>query len=298
MQYFPNLKQGDPINRKWFNDLIGFCNSLVLRGDGRTTRVNRTASGTTVSTIPQPVAAGGSGGGGATDFSNFPVSINGGTVSTATVEVGAGVYFVDGSAVTSAGASWALPQFTPFTIYGLYDRDTNGYPKTSFIIGGISDPSFKSFPIANVAYTYHLGIITSVTIQNLCRTYPFITSHRMPWEVYIGNFTDGDLLGTSATANFYMEPGAAPGRLDFPQGEVSWAGMSVGSLTSQRLLVYQLDRSTHSFVFENSLPNNTKYTWDRTNKIACIAIAELSSTSINQIQYGGFYGVEGGDSNT
>lgn len=62
MQYFPNLKQGDPINRRWFNDLIGFCNSLVLRGDGRTTRVNRTASGTTVSTIPQPVTAGGGGG--------------------------------------------------------------------------------------------------------------------------------------------------------------------------------------------------------------------------------------------
>ena len=68
MQYFPNLKQGDPINRRWFNDLIGFCNSLVLRGDGRTTRVTRTASGTTVTAITQAVAAGGG------SFRNFAMS--------------------------------------------------------------------------------------------------------------------------------------------------------------------------------------------------------------------------------
>lgn len=294
MQFFPQIKPGDTIDRKWFNSLIGFCNSLVLRGDGKTTRVNRGAGGTTVSAIIPSVTRGG--GGGASDFSNFPVSINGGTVATATVEVGAGTYFVDGGAVTSAGASWSLPQLNPFTIYGLYDRDTNGYPKTSFIIGRISDPSFKSFPIANVAYTYHLGRITSVTIQNLCRNYPCITSHRMPWEVYIGNFTDGDILGVSATANFYMEPGAAPQRLDFPVEKVSWSGIAVGNIGSYntKLLLYHLDALNYEFVVENTtLANNSHYAWYSSTKNAWIPIAELGSARINQVQFGTFYGITG-----
>lgn len=92
MQYFPNLKQGDPINRRWFNDLIGFCNSLVLRGDGRTTRVNRTASGTTVSTIPQPVTAGGGGGA----FRNFAMAPD---AAGTGIVIGEGCYYLESGGV-------------------------------------------------------------------------------------------------------------------------------------------------------------------------------------------------------
>lgn len=48
---FQPLKAGQKINRAFFNDLISFCNSLVLRGDGKTTQVTHTAGGTTVSAV-------------------------------------------------------------------------------------------------------------------------------------------------------------------------------------------------------------------------------------------------------
>lgn len=48
---FQPLKSGQKINRQFFNDLISFCNSLVLRGDGKTTQVTHTAGGTTVSAV-------------------------------------------------------------------------------------------------------------------------------------------------------------------------------------------------------------------------------------------------------
>lgn len=187
----------------------------------------------------------------------------------------------------------------PTLIYGLYDRDAQGYAKTSFVIGSISDQSFKAFPIATVNYMTRLGSITSVTVNQICRSVPYLTAYRQPWEVYIGNYTNGERIGNTLNSNchFYMEDGLAPGRLEFPITPKSWDGVPITDVpTSQpKILYYKLTRSDHEFILEagNGFGTNGHYAWDRENHIAYIPIALLESDKITQAQFGNFYGVEG-----
>jgi len=152
MQYFPNLKQGDPINRRWFNDLIGFCNSLVLRGDGRTTRVSRSASGTTVSAIPQAVAAGGGGAGsGASGY--LPFTITGGTAADV-VEISAGFASRNGAAVYVAAGTATVSQSGYLMLRAPWDDNNGGWQAFEYAVipvaGGAVSITDADFPLGYV----------------------------------------------------------------------------------------------------------------------------------------------------
>ena len=153
MQYFPDLKQGDPINRRWFNDLIGFCNSLVLRGDGRTTRVNRTASGTTVSAIIPSGSAGGGASGGGAGAAHLPFTITGGTAANV-VEISAGFASRNGAAVYVAAGTATVSQSGYLMLRAPWDDNDGGWQPFEYVVipvaGGAVSITDADFPLGYV----------------------------------------------------------------------------------------------------------------------------------------------------
>ena len=283
------------------NEIIDYLKTQRIVGDGKNIIVNQGTAGVSLQVRGINNSGGAvSSGGGGDSFVNFPVTITGDTTANLAVNIGSGTYYVDDYEYTPSGASWSLANsYNPQTIYCLYDRDMQGNAKTSFVInsGNISDPSFKGFPIARISWTSRLGRITSTKVIHFCNYYPYLSAYRMPWEVYIGNYTDGEFIGNTVDSScyFFMQDGLAPGRLEFPITTKSWSGAPISIATSSsQILYYEVTRSDHRFFLDsNYFSNNPYYAYYREQHKAIIPIAQLGAGKIIQAQYGNFYGIEG-----
>lgn len=283
------------------NEIIDYLKTQRIVGDGKNIIVNQGTAGVSLQVRGINNSGGAvSSGGGGESFVNFPVTLTGDTTANLAVNIGAGTYYVDNDEYTPSGASWSLANsFNPQTIYGLYDRDMQGNAKTSFVIGSWNalDPSFKCFPIARISWTSRLGRITSTKVIQFCNYYPCLTSFRMPWEVYIGNYTDGEYIGNMVDSGcyFFMQDGLAPGRLEFPITTKSWSGAPISTVSgNSQILYYEVTRSDFRFFLDsNYFSNNPYYAYNREQHKAIIPIAQLNSNQIIQAQYGNFYGIEG-----
>lgn len=152
MQNLPQPPQNTSVSH-WMRDvLIPFVNSLRLRGDGRTCRVNQTEDGTTI-TIIQPdeqASIGNSDGGDGTGgYSGpFAVEVNGTSVHiSAGSIVSSGLYGADN--IVSVPSAALTVQTSTFALYLLYYF--NGSAMTTQYSTSTSMPSYS------FGYSWRIG---------------------------------------------------------------------------------------------------------------------------------------------
>lgn len=183
---FQPLKSGQKINRAFFNDLISFCNSLVLRGDGKTTQVTHTAGGTTVSAVIPEGQRGIS-----AAVKPFVVTVADGVCSVTKGTVRRTVFDLLGGTTTRenldvvGAATFDAPTVnTTCELWLILVATGWRYAWLGDLPGNATPPGVVGFPIAR----YYQG-----AIERRCPDYPSVMDIKHPFQVYfkISDFASG-----------------------------------------------------------------------------------------------------------
>lgn len=270
---FQPLKAGQKINRAFFNDLISFCNSLVLRGDGKTTQVTHTAGGTTVSAVIPEVQK--------PAQKAQPLRVVQGD-TPGSLKILPGLVVIDKNCVTFAGASFTYPaNFVGIVQIGLaldqkFDAESDGV--TPFWGGIACDIAPGRVAILATAEVFVSGGVTQIRNLASVPQIPLFYTSSVPFEAFFRDLYL-DQAGQLNARAVGMVRGIAPDTLGGEQSGHQWAGAAIGD--------YYIGYRVPGGYF--STASWTDSCWDAPNSRANFLIAQIDGDNIYQAQVGAIH---------